>query len=191
MPSFYVQNPWTGLVIDIGENATSPPAGTPLRANTKASPAGPFQLWEFVVPISSGGYHAIQNANRNTPFVVDIERNSQTPGARLDAYTSKGASEGNTNQLWNFIKDPETGYYFIFSQLSGLVIDIEERGLAPGQKPQAGAHLDSWTWKGETSSHPGNSTNVNQLWQFIQPDGAIVTPPPNPPPGGLGSMPPR
>jgi hypothetical protein len=185
MPGFYIQNPWTGLVIDIGVNETSPTAPTKLRANTKTSPAGPFQLWDFVIPISSGGYHAIQNANRNTPLVVDVEGNSKTPGTRLDAYTEKGESEGNANQLWTFNKDPETGHYFIFSHLSGLVIDIEERGLAPGQKPQAHAHLDTYTWKGETPPPPSNSPNVNQLWQFIQPDGTIVTPPPNPPPGGL------
>jgi hypothetical protein len=182
MTNFYVENPWTGLVIDIGERAK-------LHANTKTRPAGPFQLWEFVTPVSSGGYHAIQNANRNNPFVIDIEKNSKTPGAALDAYRLKSESEGNTNQLWNFFKDPETGYYFIFSQLSGLVIDIAEGTLAPGQKPPAGAPLDTWTWKGQTSSHPGTSKNVNQLWQFIQPDGAVVTPPPNPPPGGLGSAP--
>jgi hypothetical protein len=181
MPIFYIQNPWTKLVIDIGVNETSPARGTLLRANALSeNRPGPFQLWQLVVPINSQfGWNAIQNVNVN--LVIDIQlknvpENTLPPaGTRLDAWTEKEGDEGNANQLWSFEKD-SSGFYFIHSNLSQFAIDIEEHGLPPGQSPPSGSHLDAWPRKGGSS--PQNTGNRNQLWQLIEPGGAIFVPPP-------------
>ena len=95
-------------------------------------------------------YFAIQN--KLTGHVIDITQNSKTPGAHLDAYTPK--TSDNANQLWEFIPDPAgSGYYFIKSQLSGNVIDIQQNSTKPGTL------LDAFSQK--------TSGNANQLWEFV------------------------
>jgi hypothetical protein len=192
--SFYVQNPWTGLVIDIGENSHAPSPGTLLRANPKetSAPGNAYQLWTFAPsneePVKTLlNYFFLRNANPASPFVIDIQEQgnviTRSPGgqtikagSRLDAWTVKSGQAGDlddnhpasSNQIWGFTQDPESGFYFIENWLTGFVIDIEEKGLPPGQQPGAGTHLDAWPKK------TGSQTIRNQLWQFVDPNGTPV-----------------
>jgi hypothetical protein len=206
MPNVYIQNPWTQLVIDIKpkSNEIKPTAGSPLFVNTKGatnSAGDNFQLWT-IVPFGleakgEVGWQLIQNANTrdiikdpklNSPFCIDIslhykDSSTKTPpkGTPLDAFPEKGPDDdtgpdwgvtSNANQLWGFYKDPASGHYFISNVLNGHVIDIMEGGLAPNQPPGVGAGLDAYTRK--------SSGNQNQLWQFVDTAGALVTPPASP-----------
>ena len=136
--SFYIQNPWTGLVIDIGENSQRPQPGTALRANAKqtSAPGNTYQLWTFApsneAPVKTVlNYFFLQNANSAYPFVIDIEEQgnviTKSPGgqtiragSRLDAYTVKSGQFGDlddnhpasSNQLWGFVQDRELGPLF-------------------------------------------------------------------------------
>jgi hypothetical protein len=197
--SFYIQNPWTGLVIDIGENSQRPLPGTALRANAKktSAPGNTYQLWTFTPsnqePVKTVlNYFFLQNANSAYPFVIDIEEGNvitKSPGgdtikagSRLDAYTVKSGQAGDlddsrpesSNQLWGFTQDSESGFYFIENWLTSFVVDIEEKGLPDGQQPGAGAYLDAWPKK------TGSLKIRNQLWQFVDPSGASVKVPPPP-----------
>lgn len=195
MSDFYIQNPWTGLVIDIGENQQNPPRGTMLRANAKKTiaPGNEYQLWTFVefaqdVINDLINYFFIQNANPTTPLVIDIAEEgnviTRSPGgqtlkagSRLDAWTMKGASgglddnlPGSSNQIWGFVPNSKSAYYFIQNLLTDFVIDIEERGLSHGQPPPAGTYLDAYPQK-------EIGKNANQLWQFVDLNGTPVTVP--------------
>ncbi|HUI15550.1 MAG TPA: RICIN domain-containing protein [Xanthobacteraceae bacterium] len=197
MAAFYIQNPWTGLVIDIGENAQKPSPGTLLRANTKmtSAPGNWYQLWTFSSPFfptpGSIPYYWLQNANGNltkSPLVIDIEESGNLisvpgrpdtlkQGSPLDAWTQKNpqghdlnaGKTGASNQLWSFAQDKASGYYYISNHLTGFVIDIAEG--PSGKQPTAGVYLDAWTLKG---SSPENN---NQLWQFVDVNGATVPAP--------------
>jgi hypothetical protein len=207
VPQFYIQNPQTKLVIDIQpkSNEIKPTGGSPLIVNTKG--AGQFQLWTTVAfPTAvreQTGWQLIQNVNLSGivqdpklpgPFCVDIElrrlHGSARPGSgtALDAYPEKPADSpdgpdwgltSNANQLWGFYPHPASGHYYIANVLDGLAIDIMEGGFPPGQ-PTAGRPLDAFTFRG----------SANQLWQFVDVNGAAVVPPAqpalthNPPPGG-------
>lgn len=206
--SFYIQNPWTGLVIDIGENSQRPQPGTALRANAKqtSAPGNTYQLWTFApsneAPVKTVlNYFFLQNANSAYPFVIDIEEQgnviTKSPGgqtiragSRLDAYTVKSGQFGDlddnhpasSNQLWGFVQDRDSGLYFIQNWLTSFVIDIEKG--PSGAQPEAKAYLDAWPQKTDPQK------NKNQLWQFVDPSGASVKVPPppsvvvNPLPGG-------
>jgi hypothetical protein len=197
--SFYIQNPWTGLVIDIGENVQNPKRGTELRANTKqtSAPGNQYQLWTYIESSQQHptitGYYFLKNTNLAAPFVIDIEEKKgniitsspggQTlrPGSRLDAYTEKSVQTGDlddnhpaaSNQLWGFVPAGTQGLFFIQNWLTGFVVDIEEGST--GRQPAAGAHLDAYPQK-------GSDKNKNQLWQFVGPNGAPVAVPAPPAP---------
>jgi hypothetical protein len=127
-------------VIDIENNSTTKGAG--LDANQAKSGTVPVlnsggpppqiaanQSW-FVQPDPNGSEHVfIQNPA--TGHVIDIEGNSQSPGARLDAFTFK--SSDNQNQLWDFLPDPfGSGGFFIQNPQTGFVIEIENGSDTPG-----------------------------------------------------------
>jgi hypothetical protein len=199
--SFYIQNPWTGLVIDIGENSKTPSRGTLLRANAKmtSAPGNWYQLWTFSPPVveTSGTYYWLQTANGDfatSPLVIDVAESGnviQVPGkpgtlkegSPLDAWTMKSLQgddvdaglSGASNQLWSFGQDAASGYYFIENWLTRFVIDIAEGGS--GQQPKAGAYLDAFANKKNQ-----NKPYQNQLWQFVDVNGATVTPPSGTPP---------
>lgn len=199
MTAFYIQNPWTGLVIDIGKNARNPSPGTLLCANAKmtSAPGNAYQLWTFSGPFvpPSGNptnipYYWLQNANTQSPLVIDIVQSGNVisvpgrpdtlkQGSFLDAWTNKGpeavdlsvdsGKAGAANQLWSFALDQASGYYTISNWLTGFVIDIAEGST--GKEPIAGANLDAWAWKGDSPD------NKNQLWKFVDVNGATVAPP--------------
>ena len=196
MTKVYIQNPWTGLVIDVKPkpNEITPTAGSPLFANTKDatnSNGANFQRWtivEITPPTirNMGGWQVIQNADLHSqdipgthtksPFCIDILGGGTQPakGTPLDAFPEKGnwIETSNQNQVWGFYKDSTSDHYFIASALDGLVIDIMEHGLPHGQPPKAGAGLDAYMQK--------SSNNRNQLWQLMDTAGALVIPPASP-----------
>jgi hypothetical protein len=95
---YFIQNPATGLVIDIRGNNTVP--GVTLCAYTMKQdyPNTANQLWCFV-PSSTQGYYFIESQLDGS--VIDIEGSNTEPGTLLDAFTRK-ANE-NDNQLWTFV----------------------------------------------------------------------------------------
>ena len=123
---YFLQNPWTGLVIEInvaGVPVIGPiPAGTHLDANTMnapssldvGAPANANQLWGFGPdPDGSGNYFIGNFINYfvGNSFVIDLAegglQGGQKPraGTLLDAYPAKTSAQGNLNQLWAFV-DP-------------------------------------------------------------------------------------
>jgi hypothetical protein len=93
---YFIQNPSTGLVVDIQGAKVSP--GTLLDAFTKKSsyPGSANQLWA-IYPGSASGYHSI--VSQLDGSVIDVQGNKTAPGTPLDAFTQKGAE----NQLWAFV----------------------------------------------------------------------------------------
>ena len=187
MPSFFIRNPWTGLVIDIAEaklRGEKPPALTALDAFTQKTQGNSNQLWTFVPASVTGWEFVYFLQNPWTGLVIEINvtrvpaKGPIPAGTHLDANTMNAPSgldvgaPANANQLWGFAPDPEgSGHYFIHNVfLGGFVIDIAE-GQAGG-KPTAGRVLDAYPQK---TSAQGN---LNQLWAFVDPSGNPVTVPP-------------
>ena len=119
---YFLQNPWTGLVIEInlaGVPVIGPiPAGTPLDANTMNAPSGldvgapakANQLWGFVPDPDGSGNYFISNFISpfvGNSFVIDIAEGGsgeKPPAGRLlDAHPQKTSAQGNLNQLWRFV----------------------------------------------------------------------------------------
>jgi hypothetical protein len=126
----------TGNVIDIQGNSVKP--GTLLDAfpqkvwpSLNSGPAifAANQTWE-VLPDPAGSHHFIIQ-NPGSLNCIDIQGNSTTPGASLDAYTKK--TEENQNQLWDFIPDPfGSPYFFIQNPQTGYVIEIQKGSSKSG-----------------------------------------------------------
>jgi hypothetical protein len=104
--SYVLQNPASGLVIDVQGAKTNP--GTPLDAYTLllspppivANP--PNQLWTFSASTEAGYYFIQSNLG---DLVIDVEGAKTVPGTHLDAYTMKTKSPDWDNQLWTFIDE--------------------------------------------------------------------------------------
>ena len=149
--SFFIQNPFTGNVIDI--RAASATAGVLLDAYPAKTAHGENsanQQWQFVPDPSDSGYYFIQNPL--TGHVIDVQGASTTDGTLLDAYPMKapGALD-SSNQLWQLVSDPAgSGSYFIQNKLTGHVIDIM------GASTASGAALNVFPMK--------MFNNANQLW---------------------------
>jgi hypothetical protein len=99
------------------------------------------------------------NQNGN---VIDIEKNSTTAGARLDAYPTKVGPSLNfnneppfaPNQSWEIVADPAgSTHWIIKNPATGFCIDISENSR------RSGAPLDAWPVK--------SKDNENQLWDFL------------------------
>jgi len=149
--SFFIQNPFSGNVIDI--RAASATAGALLDAYPPKTAQGEDsanQQWQFVPDPTDSGYYFIQNPL--TGHVIDIQGASTTDGTLLDAYPMKAASgQDPSNQLWQLVSDPAgSGSYFIQNPLTGHVIDIQ------GASTASGAALDVFPMK--------MFNNANQLW---------------------------
>lgn len=87
------------------------------------------QAWE-VLPDPAGSSHYIIK-NPATGFCIDIEGNSLSAGAALDAYSVK--TSGNENQLWDFLPDPfGSGSYLIQNPQTGFFIEINNVSTAVG-----------------------------------------------------------
>ena len=100
----YIQNPHTGLVIDIHEAhgpTPPPPSGTKLDAHTKESATNNFnnQLWKLVEDGSSGWYYIESLVNG---YVIDVKGGSTAAGAPLDASTRNPPAH-STRQLWKLV----------------------------------------------------------------------------------------
>lgn len=92
-------------------------------------------------------------------LVIDIEEKFGPPhaGTHLDGWSKKSIAEAG-NQLWNFAAGP-SGYYYLQSNLDGLVVDIAKASTQPG------APLIVYTQKPLIDAD-------NQLWAFTPgPDG--------------------
>jgi len=105
--SYLLQNPASGLVIDVQGASTKP--GTPLDAFTIVRVGPPpldtnatNQLWSFP-PSTVAGYYFIQSDLGN--LVIDVEGASTKPGTPLDAFTKKTKSPDWNNQLWTFVDE--------------------------------------------------------------------------------------
>jgi ricin-type beta-trefoil lectin protein len=155
-------------VIDIQENSTTP--GTHLDAYTQklSGPDWNNQLWTFV---DSGVEGAYLLQNPASQLVIDVQGNSTQPGTPLDAFTEKvlpgpgPLPVRSPNQLWSVFPSSVAGYYFIWSKLGDLVIDVHRNGTTPGTP------LDVY---------PKKTTGPdwdNQLWTFVNERGESVTPP--------------
>jgi hypothetical protein len=96
---YFIQNPSTGLVVDIQGAKATP--GTLLDAFTKKGsyPGNANQLWAFY-PGSASGYYSI--VSQLDGSVIDVQGGKTVSGTLLDAFTAKG-SPGNDNQLWAFV----------------------------------------------------------------------------------------
>ncbi|MGA8026655.1 MAG: RICIN domain-containing protein, partial [Bryobacteraceae bacterium] len=97
----FLQNPASGLVIDIQGASTKP--GTHLDAYTKKSsyPDWNNQLWTFAPSSVSEYYFIVGDGN----LVIDVQGASTKAGTLLDAYTQKTSSPDWDNQLWTFIDE--------------------------------------------------------------------------------------
>jgi len=124
-----------GNVIDIQDNSTTP--GTLLDAfppKAHLSLTGPTtlaanQTWEVLADPAGSPHFIIQNPA--TGNCIDIQKNSISRGASLDAYTQK--QKDNQNQLWDFIPDPfGSPYFFIQNPQTGYVIEIENGSSKSG-----------------------------------------------------------
>jgi hypothetical protein len=149
--SFFIQNPFTGNVIDI--RAASAKAGALLDAfpaKTGHGENSANQQWQFVPDPKGSGYYFIQNPL--TGNAIDLQGASTTDGTLLDAYPMKTASNQDpSNQLWQLVSDPAgSGSYFIQNKLTGHVIDIA------GASTASGAALNAFPMK--------MFNNANQLW---------------------------
>jgi hypothetical protein len=94
---YFIKNKLCGNVIDIQGASTND--GALLDAYPQKSSANANQLWQFYRDPAGSGYCFIScKLNGN---VIDIQRASSAPGARLDAYPMK--SSQNANQLWRVV----------------------------------------------------------------------------------------
>jgi len=168
---YFIKSKLNGNVIDIQE--ASKTSGAALDAYPKKATGNDNQLWEFVADPAGSGYYFIKSKLNGN--VIDIEggaSNSLNAGVYLDAYPQKTTE--TYNQLWQFVKDPAgSGYFFIMSQMNGMVVDIHDASTTPG------ALLEAYPLK--------VSGTDNQLWQVV--DGSFpATVSAAPAPGhGLGS----
>jgi Ricin-type beta-trefoil lectin domain. len=146
------------LVIDIKGGGTTAGISLDVFTKKKKSPDWDNQIWTHEADSSNPGWHYLR-AQLPKPLVIDIQGGSTSPGASLDIWTLKTASQAN--QLWRFIPESSgTGYYFILSMLGNLVIGVDDSGKKTGlvtDKLKAGADY--------------------QLWKLVDEKGKDVTPP--------------
>ena len=127
-------------VIDIKDNSANPGAALdafPAKSGTVPvlDPGAPQpkiadnQSWE-VLPDPAGSRHSIIK-NPYTGYCIDVQGNSVSPGAALDADTVK--SKDNQNQLWDLLPDPfGSGGFFIQNAQTRFVIEIEHGSNTKG-----------------------------------------------------------
>jgi Ricin-type beta-trefoil lectin domain-like len=91
------------------------------------------QTWE-VLPDPAGSRHSIIQ-NPATGYCIEIQNNSTSRGALLDASAEKKSD--NKSQLWDFLPDPfGSEYFFIQNPQTGYVIEMDK-----GSSSKSGASL--------------------------------------------------
>jgi Ricin-type beta-trefoil lectin domain-like len=91
--------------------------------------------------------------------VVDIKDSLDVSGTPLDANKRKEHKYGH--QVWEFVKSPIEGYFYIENPATSLVIDIREPH-GPTPPPPSGTKLDAHTKK-TTAGHFNG-----QLWRLSE-----------------------
>jgi hypothetical protein len=110
------------------------------------------------------GFRGIQSYVDQPPYTYQAPLTIDIQDAKAEATTPLIVwnENGQDNQMWECVKDPSSGYYFIQSKKTdiagnNLVIDIKGGSKAAGK----GAALEIFTKKSPPEDYD------NQLWTFV------------------------
>jgi len=108
--AFFLQNPTSGLVIDIHHSDYTPGTRLVAGALTNSSPEyWNNQTWYFSKSELENHYYIV---NGESGLVIDIENGSSTPGTPLVANTQNTKFPDNKSQTWSFVNRDATTYIY-------------------------------------------------------------------------------
>jgi hypothetical protein len=150
-----------GVVIDIPRNSLAP--GTPVQTWTQDSPSiNPLnQYWYY----TTDGY--IQSGNgcdATICLVLDIKDANPAQGTIVQTWNANGGA----NQKWTLEPSSQAGWYYIKSQLNGMVLTIQD-------PTSTGSHLVTYHQRIFPNECVTFIDCYAQLWQPVLVNSLVVT----------------